>query len=129
MLLDTALDPVLDEAAQQADDPRKRCWASRSCDPACGSGHFLVAAARRIARRLAAIRTGDEEPPPEAVSSAMRDGGRAAASTASTSTRWPPNWPRCRLWLEALRPGKPLTFLDAHIKVGNSLLGATPGAA
>ncbi|MGE5765374.1 MAG: SAM-dependent DNA methyltransferase, partial [Mycobacterium leprae] len=30
------------------------------------------------------------------------------------------------LWLEAFEPGKPLSFLDAHIKVGNSLLWATP---
>jgi hypothetical protein len=30
------------------------------------------------------------------------------------------------LWMEALEPGRPLSFLDAHIKCGNSLLGATP---
>ena len=30
------------------------------------------------------------------------------------------------LWLEALEPGKPLGFLDARIRVGNSLLGTTP---
>ena len=30
------------------------------------------------------------------------------------------------LWLEALDPGKPLSFLDAHIKHGNALIGATP---
>ncbi len=30
------------------------------------------------------------------------------------------------LWLEALDPGKPLSFLDHHIQVGNSLLGTTP---
>ena len=30
------------------------------------------------------------------------------------------------LWLEALEPGKPLSFLDHHIQCGNSLLGATP---
>jgi hypothetical protein len=30
------------------------------------------------------------------------------------------------LWLEALEPGKPLSFLDARIRVGNSLLGTTP---
>ena len=30
------------------------------------------------------------------------------------------------LWLEALEPGKPLGFLDAHIKCGNALIGATP---
>ncbi len=30
------------------------------------------------------------------------------------------------LWIESIDPGKPLTFLDAHIQVGNSLLGTTP---
>jgi hypothetical protein len=30
------------------------------------------------------------------------------------------------LWLEALEPGKPLSFLDHHIRCGNSLIGATP---
>jgi hypothetical protein len=30
------------------------------------------------------------------------------------------------LWLEALEPGKPLSYLDHHIRVGNSLLGTTP---
>ncbi len=28
--------------------------------------------------------------------------------------------------MEALEPGKPLSFLDHHIQPGNSLLGATP---
>ena len=32
------------------------------CDLACGSGHFLIAAAHRIAKRLAFVRTGEEEP-------------------------------------------------------------------
>jgi hypothetical protein len=30
------------------------------------------------------------------------------------------------LWLEALEPGKPLNFLDAHVKHGNALVGVTP---
>jgi hypothetical protein len=30
------------------------------------------------------------------------------------------------LWIEALDPGRPLSFLDQRIQVGNSLLGATP---
>ena len=32
------------------------------------------------------------------------------------------------LWLETLEPRKPLSFLDHHIRVGNSLFGATPEA-
>ena len=30
------------------------------------------------------------------------------------------------LWMEALEPGKPLSFLDHRIQCGNSLIGATP---
>ncbi|MHB0929215.1 MAG: Eco57I restriction-modification methylase domain-containing protein, partial [Candidatus Nanopelagicales bacterium] len=30
------------------------------------------------------------------------------------------------LWMEALEPGRPLSFLDHRILCGNSLLGATP---
>jgi hypothetical protein len=29
------------------------------------------------------------------------------------------------LWIEALEPGRPLSFLDAHVKHGNALLGTT----
>ncbi|MCX6040666.1 MAG: hypothetical protein NTV69_05970 [Caldilinea sp.] len=30
------------------------------------------------------------------------------------------------LWMETMEPGRPLSFLDAHIQCGNSLLGVTP---
>jgi hypothetical protein len=123
-LLDTALDPVLDDA-EKSDESVEALLRVTVCDPACGSGHFLVGAARRIAKRVAALRTGDPEPTPEAVRSAMRDvSGRCiygvdvnplAAELAKVS-----------LWMEALEPGRPLTFLDAQIKVGNALVGATP---
>lgn len=49
-LLDDVLDPVLDRAAT-ADN----LLAVKICDPACGSGLFLVAAARRVAGRLTAL--------------------------------------------------------------------------
>jgi hypothetical protein len=123
-LLDSTLDPLLDEASN-APDPEAALLDLTVCDPACGSGHFLVAAARRIASRLAAVRAGDAEPPESRVREAMRevvargiygvDANELAAELAKVS-----------LWLEAVEPGKPLPFLDAHIKVGNSLLGTTP---
>ena len=43
------------------------------CDPACGSGHFLLAAARRLGRELARIRTGEDEPTPEVFHLSVRD--------------------------------------------------------
>src|SRR5712692_914111 len=71
-LLDSALDPVLAEAARQP-NAEEAILSLKVCDPACGSGHFLIAATHRMARRLAAIRTGDEEPAPEATRTALRD--------------------------------------------------------
>jgi very-short-patch-repair endonuclease len=95
------------------------------CDPACGSGHFLIAAAHRMAKRLATIRTGDEEPSPEATQKALRDViGRCIYGVDIN----PMAVELCKvaLWMESLEPGKPLSFLEHHIQCGNSLLGATP---
>jgi hypothetical protein len=127
-LLDSALDPVLDDAVRGIDDAHAQVDALLEvtvCDPACGSGHFLVAAARRIARRVAQLRSGENEPSPTLVRTAMRevvsrciygvDINETAAELAKVS-----------LWLEAVEPGFPLPFLDANIRVGNSLLGTTP---
>lgn len=124
VLLDSALDPVLDEAAR-ADDSEQATLAVSVCDPACGSGHFLVAAAHRIAKRLASVRTGDEEPSPEETRRALRDVvGRCLYGVDVN----PMAVELCKvaLWMEALEPGRPLNFLDSHIRCGNSLIGATP---
>jgi len=123
-LLDTALDPVLDEAAKKP-DPEKEILALKVCDPAVGSGHFLIRAAHRIAKRLAAVRSGDDEPAPKPYREALRDViGRCLYGVDVN----PMSAELCRfnLLLEGLAPGKPLSFLEGHIKVGNSLLGTTP---
>ena len=137
-LLDSALDPVITDAEkrgeQQAAAPGKSDAADSVvaellsitvCDPACGSGHFLVAAARRLAKRVAAIRERNPEPTSDAVRHALHeviarcvygvDLNPMAVELAKVS-----------LWLEALEPGKPLDFLDVHVKHGNGLLGASP---
>ena len=126
-LLDSALDPLLDEACAHG-RPEERVAALLDltvCDPACGSGHFLVAAARRIAKRIAAQETGEAEPPHAVVRAALRrvvgrciygvDVNPMAAELAKVS-----------LSLETLVPGKPLSYVDQNIRVGNSLLGVTP---
>lgn len=94
-------------------------------DPACGSGHFLIAAAHRIAKRLASVRTGDDEPSPEATRTALRDVIGHCIYGVDVN---PMAVELCKvnLWLEALDPGKPLSFLEHRIQLGNSLIGATP---
>jgi hypothetical protein len=93
-----------------------------------GSGHFLVGAAHRLARHLARVRAqaqGESEPSPLAHQQALRDVIGHCLYGVDVN---PMAAELCRvsLWLEALEPGKPLSFLDHHIRVGNSLLGATP---
>jgi hypothetical protein len=123
-LLDTALDPLLDRA-EKSDDPESALLALTVCDPACGSGHFLVAAAKRIASRVARVRSGGLEPSVIQAQAAMRDViahciyGVDIDPMAIELTK-------VGLWLEAVEPGRPLSFLDAHLRVGNSLLGTTP---
>jgi len=129
LLLDSALDPVLAERIEVARKAKRSIEEAilefKVCDPACGSGHFLIAAAHRIARELAKVRTGDDEPSPAAQRHALRD----VVSHCIYGVDINPmavELTKVGLWLEAIEPGKPLTFLDHHIKCGNSLLGATP---
>ena len=129
-LLDTALEPVLRERIENFTtlgykSTEEAILDMKVADISCGSGHFLIAAAHRMAKRLAAIRTGEEEPAPEAIRHALRDViGRCIYGVDIN----PMAVELCKfaLWLEALEPGKPLSFLDHHIRVGNSLLGTTP---
>jgi len=92
------------------------------CDPATGSGHFLLAAARRLGKELARIRTGEEEPSPEAQREAIRDVITHCIYGVDVN---PLAVELCKvaLWIEGHTPGKPLTFLDHRIKCGNSLIG------
>jgi len=128
-LLDSALNPILDDRIRNFralgfPNAEAVILSLKVCDPACGSGHFLIAAAQRIARRLAMVRAGDEEPSPEQLRHALRQViGRCIYAVDIN----PMSVELCRvaLWLEAVEPGKPLSFLDHHLRVGNSLLGAT----
>jgi len=136
-LLDSTLDPVLDDATKQAEIAATAAGTDASaaiaeallsvtvCDPACGSGHFLVAAARRIAKRVASVREHNPEPTVEALRHALRD-VIARCIYGVDINPMAVELAKVSLWLEALDPGKPLSFLDAHIKCGNALIGATP---
>jgi hypothetical protein len=129
-LLDSALDPVVAEAikGKTGAEAERAILSLKVCDPAVGSGHFLVGAAHRLARHLARVRAlahGDSEPSPLLYQHALRD---VIGHCLYGVDMNPMAAELCRvsLWLEALEPGKPLSFLDHHIRVGNSLLGATP---
>ena len=109
-------------ARLQADDPEAALLDLRVADIACGSGHILLATARRIATELAVVRTGEEQPSPPAYRAALRDVIRDCIYGVDLN---PLAVELCKvaLWLEAHIPGQPLNFLDHHIKCGNAIVG------
>ena len=118
-LLNSALEPVIQQKKTE-----QEILETRVCDPACGSGHFLIAAAHRMARHLAGKRTEETEPDPETYRTALRDIISHCIYGVDIN---PMSVELCKvsLWLEAIEPGKPLNFLDHHIKCGNSLIGTS----
>ncbi|WP_137157410.1 N-6 DNA methylase [Rhizobium sp. FKL33] len=120
-LLDTALDPVLDKTQAEADDPAKALLKLSVIDPACGSGHFLLAAARRIATRLARIRA-EGTPSLADFRHALRDVARCCIHGVDRNPM-AVELTKVALWIETVDPGLPLGFFDAQIRCGDALLG------
>ncbi len=116
----------------------------RVIDIACGSGHFLVGAARFLGARLleAYRREHGGNPPP--------DFHADRALSGEVRARWDAegqDWCRRRivekclfgvdlnpaavqlaqvaLWIESLAGDRPLSFFSHHIRCGNSLLGSS----
>jgi hypothetical protein len=120
-LLDTALDPVLEKTEAEADDPAKALLKLSVIDPACGSGHFLLAAARRIATRLARIRA-EGTPSLADFRHALRDVARCCIHGVDRNPM-AVELTKVALWIETVDPGLPLGFFDAQIRCGDALLG------
>lgn len=105
-----------------AAEKEKALLSLRICDVACGSGHILLAAARRLATELAIVRTREEQPSPTALRSAVRDVIRHCLYGMDLN---PLAVELCKvaLWLEAHVPGQALSFLDHRIHCGNAIVG------
>ena len=118
------------EDSLEKNSPEKRQAAIRNllelkiCDIACGSGHILLSAARRLATNVARLATCEEQPNPVAMRQAMR----LVIKNCIYGVDYNPlavELCKVALWLESHNPGEPLNFLDHHIKCGNSVVGLT----
>ena len=113
LLLDSTLDPLLDAAeARNPNDPLTEVLKLTIIDPACGSGHFLLGAARRAAARIAKLKSPGA-PSRDEFQHALRE---VMSHCIYGVDRNPMAVELCKvaLWIEALEPGKPLTYLDAR---------------
>ena len=117
--IESALDPLLDRAAK-APDPARAILDLNVIDTSCGSGHFVVAAARRMASRLVAVRGVDTSP--AEYQRALRDVVRNCIYGVDINPL-AVELAKITLWIESVVPGEPLTFLDSHFVCGDATLG------
>lgn len=104
------------------DNTIKALLKLKVCDVACGSGHILLSAARRIALAVARVQTDEDQPNPLSIRKAMKEVIRNCIYGVDKN---PLAVELCKiaLWLEAHNPGEPLNFLDHHIKCGDAIVG------
>ena len=125
------LEPVLDEIRQQSSGPLtpEQILEIKVCDPAMGSGAFLVEACRQLGDALIdawkAGSTHREVLPGEDDIIAAR---RAVARRCLYGVDRNPvavDLAKMSLWLVTLARNHPLTFVDHALRHGDSLLGLT----
>ncbi len=128
-LLDSALEPVVAErlaphggALASGEAAAHALLSITVCDPACGSGHFILAAARRLATHLARVQTDGGQPTPDDYRHALRQVVTHCIHGVDLNPM-AVELTKIALWLEAYTPEAPLGFIDHHIRCGDALLG------
>ncbi|KKL67991.1 hypothetical protein LCGC14_2129450, partial [marine sediment metagenome] len=124
-LIRHSLDYVIKDKLESSDrtsEKEKALLSIKVCDVACGSGHILLNAARRIGTELARVRTGEDQPSPAPLRQAIRDVVKSCIYGVDKNLL-AVELCKVALWLEAHNPGEPLNFLDHHIKCGDAIVG------
>ena len=126
-IVQRTLDPILaDRSARAAaqglrgEEALEALLDLRVCDPAMGSGHFIVAAAAWIAQSIATDPSYDGD-------LSFVDIQRLVAERCVYGVDLNPmavELARVSLWLGTVREGEPLAFLH-NLRCGNSLVGAS----
>lgn len=123
-IVENTVGPVLDEKLKKfktSEEKKEAILSTKVLDPAMGSGHFLVEATTYIATRLAEVTEPEE---------GKRDIDLAKREVVKHCIYGVDLNPlavelaKLSLWLTTLSEDKPLSFLDHHLKIGNSLIGA-----
>ena len=126
-LIKTTLEPVIKEKMANCATTEEKVKAllnMKVCDAASGSGHIVLAMARTIAWYICTLRTGEDNP----ASLDYRQALREVISRCVYAVDYNPDAVElCKvvLWIEGYCAGKPLSFLDHHIRCGNSVLGVS----
>lgn len=144
-IVEETLDPLVEEARQQvkAEEARKQAGEAAAqaegqrfadeilklnvLDPAMGSGHFLVEATDFLARAIATdayVTVEEEEDIPDDDLVYWRRQVVEACIYGVDKNPMAVELAKLSLWLVTVAREKPLSFLDHHLRHGDSLVGA-----
>ncbi len=152
-IVEQTLGPLVEEARRKIRDTKyeirdaarlfeQEILSLNVLDPAMGSGHFLVDATNYLARALATSDlTTDHGPQTTEPASSSVVRRPSSSSEESDLTYWKRRvveaciygvdknelaveLAKLSLWLETVAADKPLSFLDHHLRHGDSLIGA-----
>lgn len=122
-------DALSQKLAKLRTDYDDRVLRLRVLDPAMGSGHFLVRACQHLAEEIATSPYASE-PAAEGLreqESILTYWKRRVVENCIFGVDFNPmavELAKLALWLETVSIDEPLTFLDHHLRTGNSLIGA-----
>ena len=127
-IVENTVKPKVEQKIQEAEDDEEileKVKELNICDPAMGSGHFLTEATSFIAHKIA------EEAQLEGKVDEENEIVWLKRQVVQNSIYGVDINPlavelgKLSLWIETMSEGKPLSFLDHHLKVGNSLVGTS----
>lgn len=124
-LIRTTLEPVIKRRiakCKTTEEKVRSLLSMKVCDAASGSGHIVLAMARTIAWYVCMLRTGEDNPASLDYRQALREVIKKCVYAVDYN---PDAVELCKvvLWIEGYCAGKPLSFLDYHIRCGNSVVG------
>jgi hypothetical protein len=125
-IVENTVGPVVEEKLKEAKTEEEKIDAILSMkvlDPAMGSGHFLVETVDFLASKLAKITKAKGEEKERDIDWAKRKVARNCVYGVDVNPL-ATELAKVSLWLNTMAEDKPLSFLDHHLKTGNSLIGA-----
>ena len=132
-IVEETVGPVLRAAVEYAksdDDKVEAVLALNVLDPAMGSGYFLVEVTEYVARFLVELDVSPEEVPETGNTEADAELAywkRRVVQSCVYGVDMNPlavDLAKLSLWLSTVARDRPLSFLDHHLRTGNSLVGA-----
>ncbi|MFW6172185.1 MAG: Eco57I restriction-modification methylase domain-containing protein [Elusimicrobiota bacterium] len=125
-IVENTVDPLIEEKIEKADteeEIREEILSTKILDPAIGSGHFLIDAIDSVGAKLSKYAPVEEIEDEREIDWAKREVARNCIYGVDVNPL-ATELAKVSVWLNTLEQDKPLSFIDHHLKTGNSLIGA-----